>query len=401
MIQDVDQTLLQLLTAELSRIPGCPVYSSEQLTFDPTPDAAADLDGEARVNLFLYSVWENLEGRDYSLPRTREASGTIAGRKRAPVRMNLAYLVTAHAGRDTRTEHRLLGDVLGVLLRHLAVPREFLVGTLSGLGSDAVPLAVAQPEHRDKMEAAGLWQPRETLLPPGLPLVVTAPFDPFETKWTKVVREMVSTVGQGGAPDRPNRQAAQTTLRASAAGIVVDARSEQKLPGVTVRSAGSDETAVTDSEGFFLLLNLPAGPTVLHFAHEGYADQELSVAVPPAGRLEQMEPVVAALTPLTGPAREAWMASRETAARNSPALAEAGRVYQASVTGTLLFGDGRPAARILVSAGSQQTVTDSSGVYCFFALPPGEHTIRAVLPGEGEIEVARHMIPTPKNTVSV
>lgn len=401
MIQDVDQTLLQLLTAEMGRIPGCPVYSAEQVTFDPTPDAAADLDGEARVNLFLYSVWENLEGRDYSLPRTREASGTAAGRKRAPVRMNLAYLVTAHAGRDPRTEHRLLGDVLGVLLRHLAVPREYLAGTLAGLGSDAVPLAVAQPEHRDKMEAAGLWQPRESLLPPGLPLVVTAPFDPFETKWTRVVRELVSTVGQGGAPDAPNRQAAQTTLRASAAGIVVDARTEQRLAGVTVRAAGSDETAVTDAEGFFLLLNLPPGPAILRFEGGGYAHREMSVTVPPPGRLEQMEPVVAALSPLAGADREAWTAGRETEARNAPDLAEAGRVYQASVTGTLRFGDGRPAARILVSAGARQTVTDGGGIYCFFDLPPGEHLIRAVLPGQGEVEVARHTVPVPRNTASV
>lgn len=401
MIEDVDQTLLRLLAAELARVPGCPVYAEEQVTFDPTPDAAADLDGEARVNLYLYSVWENLEGRDYSLPRTREANGTTAGRKRAPVRMNLAYLVTAHAGRDPRTEHRLLGDVLGVLLRHLAVPREYLAGTLTGLGSDAVPLAVAQPEHRDKMEAAGLWQPRESLLPPGLPLVVTAPFDPFETKWTQVVRELVSTVGQGGAPDAPNRQAAQTTLRASAAGVVVDARTERRLAGVTVRALGSEEMAVTDAEGFFLLLNLPPGPATLRFEAGGYAHREMAVTVPPPGRLEQMEPVVAALTPRAEADREAWTAARETEARNAPALAEAGRIYQASVTGTLRFGDGRPAARILVSAGERRTVTDGGGVYCFFDLPPGEHPIRAVLPGQGEVEIARHIVPVPKKTASV
>ena len=54
---------------------------------------------------------------------------------------------------------------------------------------------------------------------PGMPLVVTASFDPFETKWTKVVRELLSSIGQGGAPDGPNRQLGVSSLRASAAGI--------------------------------------------------------------------------------------------------------------------------------------------------------------------------------------
>ena len=396
MIQDVDQTLSQLLTAELGRVPGCPVHSAEQITFDPPVEAAANLDGEARVNLYLYDVRENLKLRNESFPQSRDAAGTTVGKKRAPVRINLSYLVTAHAGRDPATEHRLLGDVLAVLLRHLAVPREYLAGTLTGLGSNMVPMAIAQPEHRDMMEASGLWQPRESLLPPGLPLVVTAPFDPFETKWTRVVRELVSTLGQGGSPDAPNRQAGISSLRASAAGVVVDQRTERPLAGVAVRAEGREETVQTDTRGFFLLLNLPPGPQTLRFENRGYRVLEVTAAVPPPGRLEQMEPLVVALPPLTETERAEETAARETAARNLPGLAERERVYQASFTGTLRYADGQPAALLPVFAGARQTVTDADGVYCFFDLPPGEQIIRAVLPGQGDVEVLRHVVPATR-----
>ncbi len=401
MILDVDDTLRRMLTAELSAIPGCPVYTEEQVSFDLPTEAAAAQDGEARINLFLYDIRENLEQRDESFTQVRNGGRTKVGRRRAPIRIDLSYLVTTHAAHHAPTEHRLLGDVMSVLMRYLAVPERFLAGVLEGVGVNSVHLAAAQPEHLELMNPTNLWQALEGQLQPALPLVVTAPFDPFETKWTQVVRELVSVVGQGGAPDAPNWQAARTTLRASAAGVVVDQRTERRLSGVTVQVAGSGETARTDDAGFFLLLNLPPGPQTLQFHLRGYQPQEMTAVVPPPGRLEQMEPLVIALPPLTAAAREAEALARETEARNAPAVAEPGRVYQASFTGTLRFEDGRPAAHIPVSAGTRQTVTDADGIYCFFDLPPGEHVIQAVLPGQGEVEISRHVVPAPKVTARV
>lgn len=400
MILDLDKTLRQMLGAELALIPGCPVYTEEQLSFEPPTAAAAAQDGEARINLFLYDIRENLEQRDESFAQIRNGARTEAGKRRAPIRMDLSYLVTTHAGHDVSTEHRLLGDVMSVLMRHLAVPERFLVGALEGSGPSGVHLALAQPEHLELMNPTSLWQALEGQLQPGLPLVVTASFDPFETRWTKVVRELLSAVGQGGAMDGPNRQPGLSSLRASAAGVVVDGRTERPLPGVTVQAAWSDEAVLTDGDGFFLLLNLPPGPQQLQLELRGYRTQEVTTNVPPTGRLEQMEPLVVGLTVLTQAQQEAETTARETEARNQPALAEAGRIYQASLTGTLRYEDGRPAARVPVSAGARQTVTDTDGVYCFFDLPPGEHLIQAVLPGQGEVEIARHTVPALKTAAS-
>ncbi|MCW3060686.1 MAG: hypothetical protein JWQ02_2507, partial [Capsulimonas sp.] len=43
MIQDVDETLSRLLAGELVKIPGCPVRSAEQITFDSPQVAEATL----------------------------------------------------------------------------------------------------------------------------------------------------------------------------------------------------------------------------------------------------------------------------------------------------------------------------------------------------------------------
>jgi len=401
MILDVDDSLRRMLATELAQIPGCPVYTQEQITLDAPTEAAAAQDGEARINLFLYDIRENLEQRDESFAQVRSGSRMEAGKRRAPIRMNLSYLVTTHAGQDRATEHRLLGDVMAVLLRYLAVPEQYLSGTLVSQRTNGVHLALAQPEHLELMNPTNLWQALEGQLQPGMPLVVTASFDPFETKWTKVVRELLSAVGQGGAMEGPNRQPGLSSLRASAAGVVVDGRTEQRLSGVTVRAAWSEEAVQSNSEGFFLVLNLPPGPQALHFEKRGYKTLEMTTNVPPTGRPEQMEPLVAALTALTAEERESETAAQETEARNLPSLSESGRVYQASFTGTLRYEDGHPATRVQVSAGSRQTVTDADGIYCFFDLPPGEHVIQATLPGQGEVEIARHIVPPPKKSIRV
>src|SRR5947209_6190684 len=146
MIQDLDTTLTRLLTAELERIPGCPVRDPEQVTFDSPVIAEQAQDGEARVNLYLCDIRENREMRDEGFRRKpMNQSEQTVGVQRPPARMNLSYLVTAHAGNEPSLEHRLLSNVLGVLLRFEAVPAERLAGVLEGLGSNGVLLSVAQP----------------------------------------------------------------------------------------------------------------------------------------------------------------------------------------------------------------------------------------------------------------
>lgn len=387
MLADADETLGRLLETELSRLPGCPVFEREQITFDPPAVAEAAQDGQARVNLFLYDVRENLEHRDEGFRSSGKPDAGIAGRKRAPVVLDLTYLVAAYAGDDVAAEHRLLADTLGVLMRFLAIPDVHLAGTLEGLGPNAVPLSVAQPDHQAFSDPAALWQALGGRMRPALGLKLTAPFDPFETKWTKRIREAVVGVGHG-APGTPTRRTvSQSGERVSAAGLVLDGN-EQPLHGVQVRVQNHEATTFSDARGFFQLLNLPAGPLELTFHKRGFRVGSLQVVAPPEGRPDLFQPSVLALRAQSD-AERAEEAARDAANAqnlNGASVFQSEPRSRVSLSGTLRFANGKPGAFLPVRAADQRTVTDEQGAYCFFDLPPGEHAIIAHVPGVGEIE---------------
>jgi hypothetical protein len=386
MIHDVDNAMSRLLATELARIPRCPVRDPEQITFDSPLIAEQAQDGEARVNLYLYDVRENRERREEGFRRKpmNQQEQTV-GVQRPPVQMDLLYLVTAHAGDDPPTEHRLLANVLGVLLRYDSVPAVHLAGDLTGQSDNSVSMAVAQPDHL--ADPASLWQALGGKIRPALTLLVTFPFDAHATIWTKVAREAVLALVRGAGEQEPGRPMGLSRVQASVAGIVVDQESGQPLLGVAVSAAGWEEEVTTDEQGFFCLLNLPPGPYTLHIVRRGWRALEYPVNVGPSGRLDQIEPTVIAMRRQDDEERAAAEAERGDAARNVPALMEAGRISRVSLTGTLRLPDGRPAAFIPVRIGAQRTATDAEGVYCFFDLLSGDQTVIAELPGYGDVEV--------------
>jgi hypothetical protein len=384
MIQDLDTTLTRLLTTELERTPGCPVRDPEQVTFDSPVVAEQAQDGEARVNLYLFDVRENREMRDEGFRRKpmNQQEQTV-GVQRPPARMNLSYLVTAHAGNDPATEHRLLSHALGVLLRFESIPRVHLAGVLEGLGSNAVLLSVAQPDQL--ADPASLWQALGGKMRPALILVVTAPFDAYETRWTKVAREAVLALANGSARQDPGRSIGLSRVQASVAGIVLDQETEQPQEGVAICAQGHPEGARTNETGFFCLLNLTPGEQTLVFTKRGYRTLESRVTVMSSGRLDEIEPAVIALRRMDDDERAEEVSAQATTARNAPGLVEMGRSYRATLTGTLRNPDGEPAAFIPVRVGRQRTATDADGVYSFFDLPPGDHTVIAEVPGLGDV----------------
>ena len=138
MIHDLDKTLEELLKSELP--PG--LISSgngnTQVTISfATP--AKDFSVKPAINLFLYDVRENLELRDttWSIERSN-GRGT---KRRNPVRVDCSYLITAWSAltgtgngqRPEQDEHRWLGEVMKVLLRHRTIPAAVLQGSLKGM----------------------------------------------------------------------------------------------------------------------------------------------------------------------------------------------------------------------------------------------------------------------------
>src|SRR5215213_3749943 len=129
MIDDLDRTLAALLAQEL------PAGLVEQVsvTFaapnDQFPPPSVALPA---VDLFLYDVRENRELRRVE-PQVERRNGTVV-QTPPPVRVDCSYLVTAWASDASTTpaydEHRLLGEVMRVLLRHPTLPEAVLQGSL-------------------------------------------------------------------------------------------------------------------------------------------------------------------------------------------------------------------------------------------------------------------------------
>lgn len=129
MFHDLDATLAALLAGELA-LPGVAVsFASPDDQFPPSTVTLP------AVAFFLYDVRENTDLRSTLWDTEQRADGVVT-RTRPPVRVDCSYLITAWPGDaapdPARDEHKLLGEVLTVLLRHRRIPERYLHGELRG-----------------------------------------------------------------------------------------------------------------------------------------------------------------------------------------------------------------------------------------------------------------------------
>ncbi|WP_405956570.1 DUF4255 domain-containing protein [Streptomyces phaeochromogenes] len=192
MFQDLDDTLAALVEAEMS-LPGITI--SFATPDDQFPPSGVTLPA---VAFFLYDVRENHELRTNQWDTTRPESG-MATRKRAPARVLCSYLVTAwpneSAPNPAQDEHRLLGAVMKVLLRHREIPASYLRGELTEQWAP-LPARVTAESH---LQGIGeFWQAMGGRPKAILHYSVTLSVDVFEsTEVGPVVTETVVRLGRG------------------------------------------------------------------------------------------------------------------------------------------------------------------------------------------------------------
>ncbi len=155
MLVELDRTLEELLRRELPT----EIVSQVEITF-ATPDAQfppASVKLPA-IDLFLYDLRENRGLRSTEWIVRRQADGT-ASRQPPPARIDCSYLITAWASEGTSTpaqdEHRILGEVMRVLLAHPTIPAGALQGGLKGQ-EPPLPATTLQPGHLQSI--AEFWQ---------------------------------------------------------------------------------------------------------------------------------------------------------------------------------------------------------------------------------------------------
>jgi hypothetical protein len=155
MINDLDKTLSALLKRDLPSALAKQVQISFATPDDQFPPQAVTLPA---IDLFLYDVRENLELRSNEVYIDRRSDGT-AKQTPAPVRVDFSYLITAWPSDSVpdpaEDEHRLLGEVMRVLLRHRTIPEDVLHGVLQGQ-EPALPVSSLQP---GRLQSLGeFWQ---------------------------------------------------------------------------------------------------------------------------------------------------------------------------------------------------------------------------------------------------
>ena len=126
MLQDLDKTLEKLLRSELPS----DIVQQVNFSFD-TPDRES-IKVTPAINLFLYDVRENLELRNGSTTTIARQPNGSALKIFAPARVDCSYLITVWPTllSDPEYEHRLLGSVMEVLMRHTRLPTAILQGRL-------------------------------------------------------------------------------------------------------------------------------------------------------------------------------------------------------------------------------------------------------------------------------
>ncbi|MFI8519496.1 DUF4255 domain-containing protein [Streptomyces sp. NPDC085481] len=166
MIHEVDEALRRLLAESGLEVSGV------EVVFDaPTREWAARRSAPT-VCVFLYDIREDHTRRGSGGGEVYDEAGLVVARRTPPRWFELTYLVTAWAGRP-QDEHRLLSQVLTLLVATDTLPPHLLTGTLADLGL-IVPVD-AGGTGLDAPAASDVWSALGGELKPSLGLRVRAP----------------------------------------------------------------------------------------------------------------------------------------------------------------------------------------------------------------------------------
>jgi hypothetical protein len=192
MFHDLDATLAALLDAELSVQNVAVSFAAPD---DQFPPSGVSLPA---IAFFLYDVRENQQLRPNRWELEREPNGMVT-RKRPPVRVDCSYLITAwpspSAPDPAQDEHRLLGEVLRVLLRHPKIPEAHLRGELVGQEPPLPAKVIAEAQLHSLGE---FWQAMGGRPKATLHYAITLSVDVFEPAGVgPAVTEKVITIRHG------------------------------------------------------------------------------------------------------------------------------------------------------------------------------------------------------------
>jgi len=176
MLQDLDQTLKELLAQNLTRN----WTTQSGFSFAPPSQDIMTNGKPATISLFLYDVRENLElrsgVRSGYLPKIND-SNTESGNSKTPrtkiyasTRVDCSYIITVwikdsgkeHASDNALQEHELLGNIMQVLMLYRTIPSKYLYGSLrppdGSLQPPDLPMLVVSFRSGQLQNLGEFWQ---------------------------------------------------------------------------------------------------------------------------------------------------------------------------------------------------------------------------------------------------
>jgi hypothetical protein len=169
-IGDLDLTVRALLE---TRAPAGSELAGADVVFDlPDADWRAGLGG-LTVDCYLYDLRENAELRTDEPLLQRSADGTRASRLRPPARIDCSYCITAWStatDEPVLEEHRVLSQIVRILLANPTIPVDVLQGTLATQIPPYPTIIAASDGIRNQPD---FWGALDQQLKPSLNYVVT------------------------------------------------------------------------------------------------------------------------------------------------------------------------------------------------------------------------------------
>jgi len=126
------------------------------------------------LNCYLFDIRENRELRQSGMQVERNGTNGAPARRRAPLRLDLTYLITAWT-RAVEDEHRLLWHALRTLMRFATLPEQHLQGALK---DHELPLHAKLAQADGVLKSPGeFWTALENHLKPSLSYTITIAVD--------------------------------------------------------------------------------------------------------------------------------------------------------------------------------------------------------------------------------
>ena len=257
MIADLDETLRQLLIAEI------PVKNGEvEISFDQPKREWSGRLSRPSINLFLYDVRENNVLRQHQWERLPDNGDGRAHLKRSPFRVDCFYMLTIWAA-EPDDEHRLLTRAMLALFRFPILPEDCLVGSLK---SPPFEIQARLAAHDRLTNPAEVWSSLDNELRPSVSYVVTLALDPWKEISGPVVKTLTLRTGETLTLPRKwvLRQDSEPGETVFIGGTVRD-KVHGNIPkaGIQVAIKGTGFFDTTDEQGNFTLRGLQPGEYTL------------------------------------------------------------------------------------------------------------------------------------------